>query len=120
MAIPVEYFAVVDGSMTGEDGLTFLFHVRREDGSELMLGFPHSKLPSMVECAALQMDKGRDKDGDKVVTAFNSSGFQVGRGSDGEIVLGMVVGETGHIKFLLPPDIQSQLYETLEKQLVRH
>ena len=33
--------------------------MRREDGSELMLGFPHAELPNIAECAA--MDKGREK-----------------------------------------------------------
>ena len=59
MSIPVEFFPVVDGSMTSEDGQTFLLHMRREDGSELMLGFPHAELPNIAECAA--MDKGLEK-----------------------------------------------------------
>jgi hypothetical protein len=50
---------MVDGSLTGEGGQTFLFHVRLEDGSELMLGFAHAELPNTVEGAAI--DKGREK-----------------------------------------------------------
>ena len=35
---------MVGGSITSEDGQTFLFHVKREDGSGLMLGFPRDEL----------------------------------------------------------------------------
>jgi hypothetical protein len=106
--------------MTSDDGQTFLFHVRREDGSELMLGFPHSELPNMVECAATQMDKGRDDNGDKVATAFITGGFQVRRGPNGETVLSMVVGETGKIGFLLPPVMKAQLAAMLGRAETRH
>lgn len=120
MSIPVEFFPVVDGSMTSADGLTFHFHVRREDGSELMLGFPHAELPNLIECAAMQMDKGRDKDGDKVATAFITTGFQVGRGPEGETVLRMTVGGTGRISFLLPDDMVTELAAMLRRAEARH
>ena len=53
----------------------------------------------MVEAAAMQMDKGHDRDGDKIATAFVASGFKVGRGPEGETVLSMTVGDTGKISF---------------------
>ena len=120
MSIPVEFFPVVDGSMTSEDGRTFLFHVRREDGSELMLGFPHAELPNIVECAAMQMDKGRDQGGDIVATAFITGGFQVGRGPEGQTVLSMVVGGTGKISFLLPPAMKAPLAAMLGRAETKH
>ena len=120
MSIPVEFFPVVDGSMTSEDGQTFLFHVRREDGSELMLGFPHKELPNIVENAAMQMDKGRDDNGDAVATAFITGGFQVGRGPKGETVLSMVVGETGKISFLIPREMAVELAGVLMRAGTRN
>ena len=109
MPISVENFTVCDGSMTSEDGQTFLFHVRREDGSEVMLGFPHKELPNIVECAAMQMDKGKNEEGGRVVSAFMASGFCLGRGPEGETVLGMTMAEGGTINFLLTPELKAEL-----------
>jgi hypothetical protein len=120
MRIPVQYFPVVDGSMTSEDGQQFLLHVRCEDGSELLLGFPHAELPSLVECAAMQMDKGRGKDGDRLVTAFSTSGFQVGRGANAEIVLSLTISGTGKISFLLPHGMAGELEAALVRAGTRH
>jgi hypothetical protein len=120
MPIPVENFITVDGSMTSNDGQTFYFHVRRDDGSELMLGFPHKELPNIIECAALQMTKGRAQDGEKVVTAFNTSGFLVGRGPEGGTVLSITVGGTGQIGFLLSPEMKTQLIAMLGRDETKH
>jgi hypothetical protein len=120
MSVPVEYFPIVLGSMSSPEGQTFRLKVKRADGEELMLGFPHHEISNIVECAAMQMDHGHDEEGHKAETAFVTTSFRVGKGPNGETVLGLKVGESGHKNVLLPPDIQSQLYETLEKQLVRH
>ena len=109
LSIPVEYFPVVDGSMISEDGQTFLFHVRREDGSELMLGFPHAELPNIVENAAMQMDKGKNEEGGRTVSAFMASGFCLGHGPEGETVLGMTMAEGGTINFLLTSELKAEL-----------
>ena len=113
MSIPVENFAAVDGSMTSEDGQTFYYHVRREDGSGLMLGFPHKELPNIVECAAMQMDRGRNEDGGRMIAAFETTGFSIGRGPEGQMVLGMKMREAGTINFLLPPELQVEMAATL-------
>src|SRR5579872_1584696 len=120
MSIPVEYFPVVDGSMTSEDGQTFYFHAKREDGSGIMLGFPHEELPNTVEAAAMQMDRGKSLDGEKMVAACEASGFSVGRGPAAETVLGMEMAEGGKICFLLHPELIDELLAALGQTRVRH
>jgi hypothetical protein len=57
----------------------------------------------------MQMDHGRDEVWGKVVTAFNTSSFRLGKGERGETILTLVVGETGNISFILPPGMPGQL-----------
>src|SRR5690349_18246320 len=119
MPIPVENFTRCDGSMTSEDGKTFYFHVKREDdGTHMMLGFPHEELPTLVEAAAMQMDKGRSLEGERIVAAFEASGFSVGRGPAGETVLGMEMAEGGRICFLLAPELIDQLVAAVARTRV--
>ncbi len=59
VTIPVEYFPIVDGSMTSDDGQNFFYKVRRPDGSEVMLGFPHDQVGNLIENAAMQLQNGR-------------------------------------------------------------
>ena len=120
MKIPVEYFPVVEGSMTSPDGQVFMFKVRRENGKELMLGFPHSQIPTIVECAAMQADQGRDQDGERVVSAFKTSAMELARGPEGETVLCLMIGLTGKISFLLSADMQEELFEALGNLVTRH
>ena len=56
MKIPVEIFLGVEGSMTSQDGQSFMLRAKCEDGSNLMLGLPHREIPNIVECAAMQMN----------------------------------------------------------------
>ncbi len=80
MRVPVVYFPVVDGLMTSEDGKQFFFMCGAKTDRKRCWVLPHAELPSLVTCAAMQMDKGCGKrDGDKLVTAFSTSGFQIGR-----------------------------------------
>jgi hypothetical protein len=44
-----------------------------------------------------------------VVSAFNTTGFQVGLGPKGEAVLGQDVGQGGRINFLLPGSMPEEL-----------
>jgi hypothetical protein len=110
----IAFFPKVEGSMTSEDGQTFLLHVKRATGSDLMLGFPHSEIPNIVEHAAVQAAHGRDAACKGVVSAFKTSSFKVGRGPDGEPILTMIVGKAGTISFLLPDDMAGQLSECLQ------
>jgi hypothetical protein len=58
--IDMAFFPSVEGSMTSADGKTFMLHVKRPTGGDLMLGFPHSEIPNIVENAAvLTMSVGR-------------------------------------------------------------
>lgn len=120
MNFPVEFFPEVDGSMTSKDGQTFYLRVRREDGSDFMLGFPHEEILNIVECAAMQLDRGRDSGGGKVVSAFNTTGFALGKGPEGDAVLSLQVGETGAISFVLPADVRAQLNEGLLRFETKH
>lgn len=77
--IDMAFFPSVEGSMTSEDGHTFMLHVKRPTGGDLLLGFPHSELPNIVENAAVQAAHGRDAAGNKTVAAFKTSSFTVMR-----------------------------------------
>jgi hypothetical protein len=120
MNIPVEYFPTIDGSMTSADGMTFYLKVTRDDGGELMLGFPHTEILNIVEHAAVQAGSGRDEDGKKEDAAFVATSFQLGNGSNGEPVLSLAVGHGGKISFRLPTTMPNQLFEALAKLQTRH
>ena len=68
----------------------------------------------------MQINKGRDWDGDKVATAFITGGFQVGHGPKGETVLSMTVGETGKISFLLEQEMVTELAAVLMRAGTKH
>lgn len=108
------FFPTVEGSMTSPDGQTFMLHVKRPTGGDLLLGFPHTEIPNIVENAAVQAAHGRDPEGQQTVAAFMTSSFRVGRGPAGEPVLTLIVGRAGTISFLLPGDMPGQLSEALQ------
>src|SRR6478609_5689553 len=112
--IDMAFFPSVEGSMTSEDGHTFMLHVKRPTGGDLLLGFPHSEISNIVENAAMQAGNGKDAQGRKTVAAFQTSSFKVIRGPNGEAVLTLVVGHAGAISFLLPNDMPRQLSATLQ------
>jgi hypothetical protein len=115
MKIDMAYFPSVEGSMTSEDGQTFMLHVKRPTGSDLLLGFPHSEISNIIENAAIQSAHGKDAVGRASVTAFKTASFQVGREPNGEPILSMIVGASGKISFLLPEDMPGQLISALLK-----
>ena len=119
MVDPVQAFASVEGSMSSDDGKRFHLHVKREDGSHITLTFPHREIPNIIECAAMQIANGME-DGKPVVTAFHTSGFQVGFGPKGETVLNMLVGETGKIGFLLSPEMKTEMVAMLGRTETKH
>ena len=49
----------------------------------------------MVECLAMQADKGKDARGRKFITAFQATSFEVGRALEGEPNQQLVMGATG-------------------------
>jgi len=113
--IDMAFFPTVEGSMTSPDSQTFMLHVKRPTGGDLLLGFPHAELSNIIENAAVQAAHGRDAEGQQSVAAFITSSFRVGRGPAGEPVLTMVVGRAGTISFLLPGVMPGQLSEALQK-----
>jgi hypothetical protein len=115
MKIDMAFFPTVEGSMTSEDGQTFMLHVKRQTGGDLLLGFPHAEIPNIVENAAMQAAHGRDAAGRRSQAAFKTTSFQVGRGQNGEPILSMIVGAAGKISFLLPDDMPGQLSHALRK-----
>jgi hypothetical protein len=120
MSDMVKFFPAVNGSMTSKDGQRFMLHVKQEDGSEGVIAFPHAEIPKIIECAAMQVGNSKDLKGQPVVTAFQTTGFQVGRGPKGEVVLNMLVGETGKIGFLLSPEMQAEMAVMLMKSGTKH
>ena len=120
MKIPVEVFLSVEGSMSSSDGQTFMLQAKCEDGSDLMLGFPHKEISNIIELAAMQLNHGRDDGGHKVETAFKTSSFSLGKSDEGETVLTLTVGEAGNISFILPGDMEGQLFDALGRSMVRH
>jgi hypothetical protein len=101
--------------MTSEDGKTFMLHVKRPTGSDLMLGFPHAEISHIVENAAMHASRGKDQTGRTSFSAFKTSSFEIGRGPAGEVVLTLTVGQSGKIRFLLPGDMPGQLSQALQK-----
>ncbi len=85
-----------------------------------MLGFPHKEIPNIIELAAMQLSHGRDEGGHKVVSAFKTSSFSLGKGDENETVLTLTVGETGNVSFILPGDLEGQLFDALGRSRVRH
>jgi hypothetical protein len=105
--------------MTSDDGENFYYKVRREDGSELMLGFPHNQVGFLIENAAMQLQNGRSA-GEKMATAFMTAGFILGRGPNGEIILMLEIGKSGRISFLLPEGMPVELEASLAETLTKH
>jgi hypothetical protein len=120
MPIPVENFTTCDGSVTSEDGLSFFLHAKRDDGSPVMLSFPHEELPNIVEAAAMQMDKGKSLDGERTVAAFQASGFSIGKGLAGETLMRMEMREGGRMCFLLHSEMIDELIAALGRTRVKH
>src|SRR5437868_4032801 len=108
--IDMAYFPTVEGSMTSEDGHTFMLHVKRPTGGDLLLGFPHSEISTIIEYAAVQAAQGRNSK-DETVPPLKTTSFILSRGPTGEPVLTMVVGRAGTISFLLPGGMPEQLAE---------
>lgn len=120
MQIPVQYFPVIEGSMTNEHGGPFFLKVCRSDGKEFVLGFPQAQLPTLLRSAASQLSKSGCENDETAVVAFKPTSFEVGRGSDGKSILSMIMGDTGTITFLLAREIREQLILALANTLTHH
>lgn len=116
----VASFAAVEGSMTTADGQTFMLHVRRHDGTDLMLAFPHAQIENIVENCAMQLAHGRDEKGLKLTSAFKTTSFELGRAPGGQSILTLVVGSAGRISFILIPEMVAQMVTSLARLLPKH
>jgi hypothetical protein len=67
MKMDIAYFQSVEGSTTSQNGTTFMLHVKRPTGGDLLLSFPHSEISNIVENAPMQASHGKDKNGRKSV-----------------------------------------------------
>lgn len=114
MKIDMAFFPSVQGSMISQDGKMFLLHVKRESGSDLMLGFPHGEISDIVESVAKQAGNGKDAKRRPEVSAFKTTSFEIGCGPDGEAVLTLMVGQSGRISFLMTADMPGQLSQALQ------
>ena len=85
-----------------------------------MLGFPHEELPSVIECAAMQMEKGKSLEGGRMIAAFEASGFSIGRGPEGQTVLGLGMKEGGAINYVLESEMIDELIAALGRMRVKH
>ena len=108
-AIPAMLFDEVKGSLTSPDGQTVFLHTDTVDGEDLLLGFPHERISAIIENLAMQLPHGRNAVGEKVMTAFTATGYEVGKGPKGEPVLSFLMGETGKMSFLLNQEMIASL-----------
>lgn len=100
-AIPAMLFDEVKGSMTSDDGLTVFLNVDTVDGDDMMIGFPHESIGSIIENLAVQLPNGRNSAGEKMMTAFWANGYELGKGPNGEPVLVLMLGENAKMNFVL-------------------
>jgi hypothetical protein len=108
-----EFFESLTGSMTSKDGAVLYLQARRLSGEEHWIAFPHDQVSSIVEAVAIQLGGGRDPDGKGFKDAFIASGFSLGRGPAGEIVLTLWVGDSGKLSFLLTTKFAEELAKSL-------
>jgi hypothetical protein len=109
------FFPSVEGSMTSEDGTVFWLHVKRECGSDLMLGFPHNEIAGIAESGPVHTAHGEHAKRKPEASAFKTTSFEIGRGPHGQAILTLTVGESGKLSFLLPADMPGQLSQALQK-----
>ncbi len=108
-ALPGMIFSEVKGSMTSPDGQTVFLKAETVDGDDLLLGFPHQAIGTIIENLAVQLPNGRDTSGEKVMTAFFVNGYDIGRGPKGEPVLVMLLGDNAKMNFVLTQEMVGSL-----------
>lgn len=108
-AIPAMLFEDVTGSMTSEDGRTVYLNADTIDGEDLLLGFPHEQIATIIENLAVQLPNGRNEEGEKVRTAFFAGGYEIGKGPNGEPVLTLFIGENAKMNFVLNQEMVASM-----------
>lgn len=108
-ALPGMLFSDVTGSMSSPDGRKVFLRAETVDGDDLLLGFPHEQISTIIENLAVQIPNGRNAEGEKMMTAFWASGYEIGKGPKGEPVLTMLMGENAKISFVLNQEMIATL-----------
>jgi hypothetical protein len=108
-AIQAMLFDDVKGSMTSPDGQTVYLRAETIEGADLLLGFPHEKIGTMIEILAVQLPNGRTEEGEKVMTAFFATGYEVGKGPQGQPVLILRMGDNATMNFVLTQEMVASL-----------
>jgi hypothetical protein len=108
-ALPGMIFSEVKGSMTSPDGQTVFLKAETIDGDDLLLGFPQEAIGTIIENLAVQLPNGRDVRGEKVMTAFFATGYEMGKGPNGEPVLVQMMGENAKLNFVLSQEMVGSL-----------
>lgn len=111
----VEYYADIEGSATSSDGRVFVLKAHTLTGEPVNVAFPHSETSSIVEHIAVQSGNAKDNEGRKINAAFRTSSFALGVDPSGNAILGMQVGSTGTINFLLKDRMAEELMDLLGK-----
>jgi len=114
-ALPGMLFSDVKGSMTSPDGQQVFLKAETIDGDDLLLGFPHEQIGTMIENLAAQIPNGRNHEGDKVTTGFFVSGYEIGKGPKGEPVLVLPIGENAKINFVMTQEMVASLSMELSR-----
>ena len=106
-------------SSTTEDGRLGLLHAEQEDGSEVLIAFPHEQLALVVEACARELGKARAA-GTMDLKAFECTGFEMIRTTRGQIMMTLHLGEEGsQLDFLIPENMPGPLVKALEAQVLR-
>lgn len=108
-AVPAILFDEVKGSVTSDGGPTVFLNAESADGDDMLLGFSHEAIGTIIENLAVQMPNGRNSDGEKVMTAFFATGYEIGKGSHGEPVLVMHMGDSAKMNLVLTQEMVASL-----------
>lgn len=119
-ALPGMLFSEVTGSMTSPDGQRVFLRAETVEGDDLLLGFPHEAISTIIENLAVQLPHGRNAQGEPMMTAFWATGYEFGKGPNGEPVLNMLVGENARLNFVLTTEIVASLVGHLARFLPKN
>lgn len=108
-AFPAMIFDEVKGSMTSPDGLTVFLKAETREGDDMMLGFPHESIGTIIENLAVQLPNGRNAEGEKMMMAFMANGYEIGKNPNGDPVLSLMIGHDATMNFVLNQEMIASL-----------
>lgn len=119
-ALPGMIFTEVKGSMTSPDGQQVFLKAETVDGDDLLLGFPHEQISTIIENLAVQLPNGRNAQGERMMTAFWATGFDIGKGPKGEPVLVLHLGAHANMSFVLSQEMVGALVMHLSSLVTKN